>query len=207
MGGPQLCGLAAVGCVTTSNVSTLGLCKIALGFDFIFNPMCILEDSSLDNESEDVWDWSSVFADNMEWDEISEGSRVYRKKTHDGRWALKGHRLYGLDVLLSAHFSDRGSLVTMKRGESKLGLIWEFDIDELIGPFRSLQPEALREAFGNRRDCQESYGLGMTGEGLEEGDELLKVLFPAMRSLSMDKVDANSYPRLGGNHETMSAVV
>lgn len=116
----------------------------------------------------------------MEWDEIIEGSRVYRKKAHDGRWALKGHRLYGLDVLLSESFTDRGSLVTLKRDGSKSRLIWEFDIDSLVSPFRNHHHKALEGAFGSRRNFQESYGLGMTNEGLEEGDDLLKAMLPSI---------------------------
>jgi len=87
-----------------------GLRKIALGFDFEFHPVCLLEDSFSDRPHLDAEskfpDWSDVLADDIEWDQIIEGSRVYRRKTHNGVWAVKGHRLHGLDVLLLELFTS-----------------------------------------------------------------------------------------------------
>lgn len=105
-----------------------GLRKIALGFDFEFHPVCLLEDSfsnkqRLDADSEYQYDWSSVLADDIKRDEIMEGSRVYRRLTHDGLWALKRHRLHGLDVLLSESLTDRGSIMTLKRNESRSRMV------------------------------------------------------------------------------------
>ena len=174
------------GCIVVIDVSAQyeGLRKIALGFDFDFNPVCILEDSFLDSQysdtnSEHLYDWSGILADDMEWDEIAEGSWVDRKEAHDGRWALKGHRLWGLDVLLRESSTDKGSLVTLKRDERQPRLIWELDIDSLVGPSRNHHHKALRSAFRDRRNFQASYGLGMTNQGLQEGDDVLKAIFPS----------------------------
>jgi len=160
-----------------------GLRKIALGFDFDFNPICLLEDSfthkhHLDTESENWHNWSSVLADGFKWDKIIEGSHVHRRKIDEGIWALKGHRLYGLVVLLSEHYTNNGWGVTLKRDQSRSPSIWEFHVDDLVGPSRERHPKILRCSFGSRRNFQKAYGLDDTDEGLEEGDDLLKSLYP-----------------------------
>lgn len=162
-----------------------GLRKIALGFDFDFHPVCLLEDSFSDRQHLDAdlkfpCDWSSVLADDVEWDQIIEGSRVYRRKTHDGVWAVKGHRLHGLDVLLSESLTSLGSLVTLKRDENRSQLIWEIHIDNLVGPFRDRHPRVLRGPFGSRWDFQKAYGLDDTSKDMEDGDGVLKAMFPSI---------------------------
>lgn len=176
------------GCVVVLDVSAeyKGLRKIALGFDFEFHPVCLLGDSSLDPagwklDVPSLNDWSDVLKDDVEWEEISKGSSLlYRKQTRNGRWALKGHRLYGLDVLLAGSSTDKGSLMSVKRDEGKRCTVWEFDIDSLVGPFRNLYHQALKSSFGTRKHFQRSYGLGETDEeDLEEGDDYLRAMFPS----------------------------
>lgn len=58
--------------------------EIALGFVFEFYPIYLLEDSFADKQYSDAeqgnwYDWSSIFSDVIEWDEIIEGSRFYRR--------------------------------------------------------------------------------------------------------------------------------
>ena len=148
-----------------------GLRKITLGFDFEFHPICFLEDSFTDKQdlytgSEDWYDWSIVLADDVEWNEITEGSRVYRKQPHKGIWALKGHRVHELDVKLSQCSHDIGSIVTLKQDESSSRLIWKFHIDDCVGPFRKYH-------LSSRRDLRGLCELDDTVEGLE-GDDLLE---------------------------------
>lgn len=134
-----------------------GLCKIVLGFDFDFNPVCLLEDSCSPRDSnadinlQNWYDWSHVLADHADWNEIIEGGRVIRRPvgTHNGLWKLKGHRERGLDVLLSKSFTDHGSLVTLERKTEQSKLVWEFNIDSLIGPFRNSEHQALVNSFSS----------------------------------------------------------
>jgi hypothetical protein len=117
-----------------------GLRRIELGFDFNFNPVCILEDSSLDEKmvrsnQVDNFDWSSTCPDDFNWHEIHEGSRGYRKADHEGIWNLRGHRLYGLDICLSKSPGHNGSIVVLERDEKLVPLAWEVSIDDLAGPF------------------------------------------------------------------------
>lgn len=92
-------------------------------------------------------------------------------------WALKGHRSRGLDVLLSDGFNDIGSLLTLKRSKNRAPLVWEFHIDNLLGPFRNHRPKALESSFGDCKRFQASYGLKMTPEDLKEGDGILERMF------------------------------
>ena len=83
-----------------------GLKHIILGFDFDFNPVCLLVDASIDDpgfnaEQKDYLDWSNFFPDDFNWYKIEEGDQVFRRKDHDGIWALRAHRLHGLNVVLS----------------------------------------------------------------------------------------------------------
>jgi hypothetical protein len=71
---------------------------------------------------------------------------VYRRKDHDGVWALRGHRLYGLDVVLSQSPSHNGALLTSKRNEEACPSVWKVTIDNLAGPFAS----GIRRQFENR---------------------------------------------------------
>ncbi|MCJ1477242.1 hypothetical protein MMC13_005913 [Lambiella insularis] len=157
------------------------LSKIALGFDFNFNPVCLLEDSfsarnTLSGALEDHYDWSNTNPDAAEWAEIIEGSRVYRSNDHKGVWALRGHRLRGLDVLLARSFNDRGSLLKLERCRSGSQQVWKLEIDDLVGPFRNYNHEELRTAFGDRRNFQAAYGLDMEDEDIETGDAILKTM-------------------------------
>lgn len=179
------------GCAMMIDVSAehKGLRKIALGFDFDFHPVCLLEDSftevqRLNGEQMSLDDWSAILSDDFDWDEIHEGSRVYRRNNHTGIWALKGHRLWGLDVLLSESFSDRGSLLTLKRDENRSRLVWELHIDNLVGPFRNHQHKAFEDIYGDRRNFQAAFGLDMTPEDLDEGDSILKAMFDPIQQES-----------------------
>lgn len=180
------------GCVAIIHISAQhqGLRKIALGFDFEFNPVCLLEDSfsrrdsNADVELQNWFDWSHVLADRADWDEIVEGDGVIRRpiETHKGLWKLKGHRQRGLDVHLSKSFTDWGSLVKLKRNTGQPKLFWEFDIDNIIDPFRNLEHQALVSSFGSRENFQHSYGLSLDMECLGEGDEILGQLSPILVS-------------------------
>jgi hypothetical protein len=37
------------------------------------------------------FDWSAIVSDDFQWDQIIDGSRVYRNRRNDGIWALRGH--------------------------------------------------------------------------------------------------------------------
>ena len=121
-----------------------GLKQITLGFDFDFNPVCLLEDSfkdgkDTDPEQKNCLDWSNTFLDEFNWYEIHEGSRAYRRRDHDGLWALRGDRLHGLDVLLSKspmHNSPMtSSNVFLQRDETVSPFVWVLSIDNLDGAF------------------------------------------------------------------------
>ncbi len=154
-----------------------GLKRIALGFDFDFNPVCFLEDSSEVKEHvhrnlNDHINWSNLLTDNVKWCEVHEGSRVYRQADHDGIWALRGHRLYGLDVVLAASPGHNGSLVVLERNEEISPLVWEVLIDDLAGPFAYDSNKKLQDEWGSRSDFQAFSGLKLTSEDLEEGDAI-----------------------------------
>ena len=103
---------------------------------------------------------------------------VYRRKDHDGIWALKNHRLRGL-VLLSESFTDRGSWIVLKRGESRSQLVWEVHIDSLVGPFRNHQHRIFDGPYSDRRNFRAAYGQDMTSHELNEGEEILKAMYGA----------------------------
>jgi hypothetical protein len=155
-----------------------GLSRIALGFDFDFHPICLLEEPFASGELKDYYNWSRVDPDAAEWAKIIEGSRVYRSSDHDGVWALRGHQLRGLHVLLARSFNDRGSLLKLQRCERRSPLVWKLEIDDLVGPFRNHYHKELRTSFGDRQNFQAAYGLKMTDEDLEEGDAILKAMHP-----------------------------
>lgn len=171
------------GCAIAIDISpaTDGLVKLALGFDFDFNPVCLLQGSTANGELNiqhaDIFDWSSTAPDDIEWDEIIEGDRAHFRGNHNGLWFLRGDRIRGLDVLVSAGLNDRGSLVTLGQKRHRSKLVWELDIDNLVGPFRNHHHQALRSAFGDRHGFQASYGLDMTDESLTEGDSILRAMY------------------------------
>ena len=113
-----------------------GLKRIALGFDFDFNPVCLLEDSFRNDIAGQLrfdacLDWSDLSSDGFRWCKVHEGSRVYRRKDHDGIWALKGHRLHGLDVILLASLNGNGGpILTLERHQTDYPLIWEVWMDD-----------------------------------------------------------------------------
>jgi hypothetical protein len=102
---PQgLCGTAVIVHHTTAHWS--GIRSVTLGFDFEFNPVCFVDDSSHTDgwlETPDVCSYSGISdrcLQDHDWYTIHEGSRVYRRKDHNNVWAVKGHRIHGLDVML-----------------------------------------------------------------------------------------------------------
>jgi hypothetical protein len=66
----------------------VGLKRFTLGFDFNFNPVCILEDSSCEvttvsSKQEDLCNWADLFSDGFKWNHIYEG-RAIRPQDHRG---------------------------------------------------------------------------------------------------------------------------
>ena len=113
------------------------LTQVALGFDFDFNPICLLRESDAGEEQPDfVQDppdqWSYLYTDVANREEIIEGAKVYRRNAQRGIWNLAGHRLRGLDVCLYRELADtHGSFLTLKRNTSIPQSYWEFHIDNL----------------------------------------------------------------------------
>jgi hypothetical protein len=118
-----------------------GLRQAALGFDFDFNPVCLLRDSWAGDEEPNFVrnapnEWSHLFMDSLDREEVFEGSKVYRRADHRGIWILAGHRSRGLDVCLYEGLLDlTGSIFTLQRDTSKTRPHWELYIDNLNGPF------------------------------------------------------------------------
>lgn len=115
--------------------------QAALGFDFDFNPVCLLRDSWAGDEEPDFVqdgsnEWSHLFMDCTNREEIIEGSKVYRRVDHRGIWILAGHRSRGLDVCLYKDLTDMtGSNFKVTRDASMSRPHWELHVDNLNGPF------------------------------------------------------------------------
>ncbi|KAJ9663543.1 hypothetical protein H2198_000809 [Neophaeococcomyces mojaviensis] len=186
--------LGGWGCAMVIDISAQreGISKIALGFDFEFHPICLLEDSSsvaqhLDAKADNYSEWSSILSNAVEWHKITVGSHVYNSSNHDGIWRLRGHRLKSLNVLLPQSFMNKGSMVTLQRDKGRSELVWELKIDNLIGPFRNHYHNALEKPFGDRWGFQKACRLDMTDEDLERGDEILKTKFPSIGHIEPDR--------------------
>lgn len=102
---PQgLCGTAVI--VHPDSAHCSGIRSLTLGFDFEFNPVCFVDDYSYTDgrlETPDECESSGIndrCLQNHDWYTIHEASRVYRREDHNNVWAVKGHRIYGLDVIL-----------------------------------------------------------------------------------------------------------
>ena len=70
--------------------------------------------------------------------------------------------------------SQTGSLLRLQRDKSKPQLVWESDLDRLIGPFRSHRHKELQKGYTDHCGFQAVWTLGMSEEDLEEGDNCLK---------------------------------
>ncbi|KIW36636.1 uncharacterized protein PV06_11148 [Exophiala oligosperma] len=116
--------------------------QAALGFDFDFNPVCLLRDFWASDEDPDFvrdpsGEWSHLFMDPLGREEIFEGSKIYRRADHHGIWILAGHRLWGLDVCSTEGLLDINGLgVTLKRDVSRTRPHWDFCMDNFNGSFR-----------------------------------------------------------------------
>lgn len=121
--------------------------------------------------------WSNNFPDDFDWYEVHEGSQVYRRKDHNGVWALKGDRLEGLDITLSKAPSHTGTRLTLKRDE-EYPFAWTVVISDLAGPFTKNVHKEFEKSWGDRRNFQASYGLKATDqEDLEEGAAILDAMY------------------------------
>jgi hypothetical protein len=120
--------------------------QAALGFDFDFNPVCLLRDIWAGDEEpnfmqDDPNVWSYLFMDSTFREEIIEGSKVYQRADHRGIWVLAGHRSRGLNVCLYKELLDMDGLVlTLKRDTSKTQPYWELHIKDSDGSFRRRAP-------------------------------------------------------------------
>ena len=166
-----------------------GLKRFTLGFDFDFNPVCILEDSSADSQSifpkqNDTTTWFYYFPDDFEWNVIEEG-RSYRPQNHNGVWALRGHRIHGLDVMLMSNPGGTNSvLVRIVLSEHESRCIWDIFIEDLGRIFAGPKERAFRQAWGSRHNFQASHGLGNTNEELDEGDAIIHAMYYPFRKSS-----------------------
>lgn len=100
--------------------------QIALGFDFDFNPICLLAEN-IDGEASGsphakIWETSSC--DISHFDPEEQG-RVIRRVDHDEIWRLKGHRCRGLDVVLSRVIGGNGPLLKLHRNEDSWDIFLE----------------------------------------------------------------------------------
>lgn len=114
--------------------------QAALGFDFDFNPICLLRDSCADVGDPDFTGpldaWSHLLLELAACEEDFEGSKIYRRPEHHGTRVLVGHRSSGLDVCLGEELSNvDGSIVSLKRDTSNPRPYWEFRIDNFNSPF------------------------------------------------------------------------
>ncbi|KAK4499335.1 hypothetical protein PRZ48_009848 [Zasmidium cellare] len=105
--------------------------QIALGFDFGFNPVCMLVDSGAENE---LVGPISTFCDGDEeihgkkYDTIIERSCVYSHgKPHDGIWRLRCDRRREMNVALKVSLSHNGPNLLMHREDGTL--MWNVDIE------------------------------------------------------------------------------
>lgn len=120
-----------------------GLKRFTMGFDFDFNPICILEDSSKEScglleKQTDPPAWSNLFPDNFDWNDIEEG-KSYRPEDHNGVWVLRGHRIHGLDVTLMASLTATdGIWVRVTRSPQVFSCVWDVFIDDFGGVFAGL---------------------------------------------------------------------
>ncbi|TKA77916.1 hypothetical protein B0A49_05463 [Cryomyces minteri] len=132
---------------------------IKLGFDFDFNPVCFLAESSgIDfakptfNKSgqrntrsewqysvEEKAQWSGILSRTsfniLGWNVIVAG-RVRPNEHNSGLWALKGDRIHGLEVLLEdkTGFVPETSVV-IKRGSFAGELVWDVRIENMRNNF------------------------------------------------------------------------
>lgn len=127
-----------------------GVKYITLGFDFEFNPVCIVEDSAREDDlrvdnANGPTDWSALFPDYFNWTEICEGKSLC-PDDHSGVWFLEGHRLYGLDVIISSEPSNAvGVLVEICRVQRGAFWVWEFSIGDLGHVFANPSHKFRRE--------------------------------------------------------------
>ena len=117
------------------------LMQVALGFDFDFNPICLLRESDAGQEQPDfVQDhpdqWSYLSKDRASRDEIIEADRVYRRHDRNGIWNLEGPRLRGLNACLYRELADtHGPFLTLTRDISIPRSHRVFKIENLDVPF------------------------------------------------------------------------
>jgi len=152
---------------------------IALGFDFDFNPVCLLENSCrmVACSSEDgrqCFDWFDLLLNDEGWESVHAPGDIYRKQMANGICAVKGHRLTGLDIIFGESFTNNGLLLSIQRDKSQPQLVWDLDLDSLIGPFRNHRHRRLKHGYTDRRNFQAVWRLSMSEEDLDEGDNILK---------------------------------
>ena len=108
------------------SAATDGLKQFALGFDFDFNPVCILQDSNTEGQLNiryvDTFDWTSTAAEDIDWDKMIEG-RVYLRENYNRLWFLRGDRIRGLDVLIPAEGLEEGDDILRAMYASRVGLM------------------------------------------------------------------------------------
>jgi hypothetical protein len=129
---------------------------LTLGFDFDFNPVCFLAESSAVGEKVRVLDRSGKLNTRGDWDltpeEIHYNKGLYQRTPEDtigwntitpegvvrpnpgrsGLWAMKGDRLNGLDVIIQSYATTTGEniRVTMTRETVDGQMGWVFGIKD-----------------------------------------------------------------------------
>ena len=118
---------------------------IKLGFDFEYNPVCFIATTGGLSEvarprhgldglkghwtKEELAQFLGIYQrsslDTMAWSEVVWGA-AFELSQHSGLWALKGDRVYGLDVRI-------GDLATLRivRGEFQNSLVWDVYLDNV----------------------------------------------------------------------------
>lgn len=155
-----------------------GLQLISLGFDFDYNPICLLKDSfaegvPTEGSVDSPIPWFDHSPDTCEWTPVAEERYIYRPVDHRGAWAIRGDRVLELDVSLAASPSHNATGVVMERVSTPHGLVWEVNIDDFGGPFASPNTIAFENYWIDRRNFQAAFGLKNTVQDDSEGDAIL----------------------------------
>lgn len=121
--------------------------QIAVGFDFDFNPVCLLTDADapryltgpvITNEDDEVVGRQTYqVIEGQRYMEVAEGSAVYRRaigpQLHDGIWRLRCHRWRELDnVALMYDPTSAGPHISMRRWPDD-HLVWEIELKHING--------------------------------------------------------------------------
>ncbi|KAL8838637.1 MAG: hypothetical protein Q9170_002045 [Blastenia crenularia] len=149
--------------------------QLQLGFDFEYNPVCFIFGATelrprtyladLFNSEKNIQHCRRIWFDAHDWSEVNANRDAWDLEGHQGIWALKGDRLWGLKARLLSRLEPRSEYIAsieIWRGAMPNRFVWNARFENLERPQNEAPCESGRLAEPGETNWREKSNKSTT---------------------------------------------